>query len=285
MPKISLMTMVLGSLPATDVLATLARKGFDGVELPSTPFIERPGLVTSYQAVLEDTKLLVTCMDGSCNFVAATPADRRKGVDALLKAIEVAAQFKCPLVLAAGSHLSDGISPADGRGMIINGLQACMSTAREMQITLAIENFGVAPTLQCAASDCLEILDTVPGLAFVFDTGNFYFCQEDPLVNMKRLASKTRHVHVKDWIRSDTPDIADVAGAALGTGIIPNEQIVRWFAEDQKGARKASAPPLDSFSLEVGAPGDKLEAAKKDFDVLRRWLDVSKGRTVQEMPS
>ena len=282
MPKISLMTMVVGSRPSqeglsdADVLATLAKMGFDGVELPSTPFIERPGLITSCRAVLADTKLEVTCIDGSCNFVAATPAARRKGIDALLKAIEVAAQLKCPMVLAAGSHLSDGVSPADGRRMIIDGLEACMSTAREMRITLAIENFGVAPTLQCAASDCLVILDAVPGLAFVFDTGNFYFCQEDPLVNMKRLALKTRHVHVKDWVRSDTPDIADVAGAALGAGIIPNEQIVRWFAEERK---------LDSFSLEVGAPGDKLEAAKKDFDVLRRWLEVSKGTTVEEMPS
>jgi sugar phosphate isomerase/epimerase len=101
-------------------------------------------------------------------------------------------------------------------------------------------------------------------LAFIFDTGNFYFCREDPLQNMDALMSRTRHVHLKDWVKSDTPEIADVSGAALGTGLIPNEQIVRKFR---------SVNPAANLSLEVGAPGDKIKAVQQDLETVRRWLN------------
>jgi sugar phosphate isomerase/epimerase len=146
--------------------------------------------------------------------------------------------------------------------MTIDALNACMVTASEIGVTLAIEDFGVAPTLQCSAAHCLEILEAVPGLAFVFDTGNFYFCHEDPLENVKVLGAKTRHVHLKDWVKSATPEIADVSGALLGSGLIPNEALIRGFLE--RGA-------VESFSLEAGAPGDKLEATRRDLETFRRW--------------
>jgi sugar phosphate isomerase/epimerase len=267
--KISVMTMVFGDVLAkgtlTDVklLETLESWGFDGVELPSGLFRDRPELLNVYRSCLANSKLEVTCIDGGCNFIGIDRAARAKGVEALHAAIEVAVVLKCPLVLAAGSHLGDGVSPADGRRMIVEGLQTCLPAARETGVTLAIENFGVAPTLQCAAADCRAVLDAVSGLAFVFDTGNFYFCGEDPLKNLEVFRQRTRHVHLKDWVKSAKPEIADVAGAPLGTGLIPNEEIVR---------RLIAAGAVNSFSLEVGAPGDKLAAVRRDLDTVRRWL-------------
>jgi sugar phosphate isomerase/epimerase len=269
MTKVSVMTMVYGELlekgKLTDdeMLAKIEKMGFDGVELFADRILSQPGLLKTHISYLDNSKLKVTCMDAGCNFIAPDKKGRDAGVAAPRAAIDIAPSLGCPLILAAGSNISGDITPADGRKMIADGLNACIPEARELRVTIAIENFGVAPTLQCKAVDCLEILNAVPGLAFVFDTGNFYFCGEDPLNSFDALATKTIYVHLKDWVKSDKPDIADVAGAALGAGIIPNEKLLRKF--QQKGR-------VDSFSIELGAPGDRFEATRKDLETVRRWI-------------
>ncbi|MBN2311082.1 MAG: sugar phosphate isomerase/epimerase [Candidatus Hydrogenedentes bacterium] len=269
MPTISVMTFVFnraiadGQLTHLGMLAALDEAGFDGVELPSTPLLDDPQLRGQYASFLAGSRLCVACIDGMCNFVAADAAARQRGVDALRAAIDLAALFECPIVLAAGSRLADGIGPDDGRAMIADGLNACLPAARDAGVTLAIEDFGVAPTLQCSAADCLAVLDAAPGLAFVFDTGNFYFAGEDPLPNFELLAPRTCHVHFKDWMKSDTPQIADVSGAALGAGLIPNRALLGRFQADTA---------VDSLSLEVGAPGPILDAVVHDLATLRSWL-------------
>ncbi len=50
--------------------------------------------------------------------------------------------------------------------------------------------------------------------------------------------------------------------AALGGGFIPNEELVRRF-------RKAG---MHSFSIELGAPGDRLKAAEADLRTVQHWL-------------
>jgi len=268
-PKMSVMTMVLGGalkegrLTELGMLRELEEMGFDGVELSSSWLLEERERVDTYAAFLAGSRLEATCIDGGCNFVIRERAGREAEIDDLKSAIELAARLEAPIVLAAGSRLSGGITPEDGRTMIIEGLLECAPFARDAGITLAIENFGIAPTLQCAADHCLEVLDAVPGLAFVFDSGNFYFCGEDALEDLDRLEGYTRYVHLKDWVKSDAPTIADVEGAALGTGIIPNERIVRRVVE---------AGRVATLSLEVGAPGDILEAVRRDLATARGWL-------------
>ena len=287
-PGISVMTMRFsalleaGALKDTALLDALAGAGFDGIEAPSAHFRGRPQLLDDYQAYLADSSLAVTCIDGGCNFVAVDRAGRegravahRAGVQNLHWAIEVAATLEAPMVLAAGSRLVDGIAPADGRGMIIEGLHACLPSARAAGITLAIEDFGVAPALQCAAADCLEILEAVPDLAFIFDTGNFYFAGEDPLDAWAALSHKARYAHLKDWVKSDTPEIADVAGCPLGAGFIPNHALVRHFV---------ASGAMDTLSIEIGAPGDPLEAARRDLLTLRSWIETAKAGAAEGRP-
>ncbi|MDQ1257809.1 MAG: hypothetical protein QG656_2415 [Candidatus Hydrogenedentes bacterium] len=250
------------TLTDVQMLDALDNAGFDGVELPSTGFVGQPERIKEYRDYLKGSRLRVTCIDGMCNFVSRDPAVRAQGADALREAIDMAVSLDCPLVLAAGSRLSGDIAPSEGRQMTADGLNACMDEAKEAGVALGIEDFGIAPTLQCAARDCAAILDAAPGLVFVFDTGNFYFAGEDPLQNLAALGHRTRHVHFKDWVKSDTPQIADVSGALLGEGIIPNAELARRF----------KAQGVTSFSLECGGPGEILDVAKKDIETLRGWL-------------
>ncbi len=268
MPSICIMTMAFGRdlsegrITDHAMLRGLEEAGFDGVELWDARLAERPGLQDEYKAYLADSSLDVPCLDVGCNFISRDPSARQQAQDALCRGIDTAVSFNSPVVLAAGSVLSGDITPEEGRAMITDGLAACLPAAQEAGVTLAIENFGVAPTLQCKASHCQEILDGAPGLAFVFDTGNFYFCGEEPLDTMEALAPHTCHVHLKDWIRSDTPVLADVAGTPLGSGLIPNPEIINRFD---------ASHPVGWFSLEVTAPGEMMEAARHDLAAARSW--------------
>ncbi len=270
MPKISVMTFVFGGalskgeLTDRAMLEAVEAMGLNGVELPSSRLLEEPARLDEYKAYLKNSRLEVACIDGMCNFVSREPAARQKGIDDLRRSLDLAAQLSCPIVLAAGSRLSDDIAPAEGRSMIADGLNACMPAAKDAGITLSIEDFGVAPTLQCAAADCLEVMELAPGVAFVFDTGNFYFAGEDALDNFDVLAPRTCHVHFKDWIKSDQPAIADVAGCPLGVGLVRNEAVAERFL---------ATTGFDSVSLEVEAPGDKLEATRQDLETIRQWLE------------
>jgi len=267
MAKISIMTMVFGGhldqgqMTDTAMLAALEEMGYTAVEVP---FSQLENRIEDYKTALAQTGLKLDCIDGICNFISREPQQREAAVRTLDAAIEAAVQLGCPLVLAAGSNLAGDISPDEGRQMVIDGMHVCMTAANELGITLAIEDFGVAPRLQCCAADCLAVLDAVPGLKFVFDTGNFYFRQEDPLNNLPLFAERICHVHLKDWIKSDKPDIADVAGAALGTGFIPNADLV------EKLVRGGYA---GDFSVELGAPGDKMEGARRDVATVKGWLE------------
>jgi sugar phosphate isomerase/epimerase len=268
-PEISVMTFVFGGMMAngdlTDLgmLEALEAMGMDGVEVPADRLLEDDKRLREYKAYLANSRLTVNCIDSLCNFISEDAAVRQRGVDDLRASIELADSLKCPIVLAAGSRLSGDITPDDGRRMTADTLNACMPMAQDAGITVAIEDFGIAPTLQCAAADCAAVLDMAPGVAFVFDTGNFYFAGEDVADNFDLLAKRTCHVHFKDWIKSDTPAIADVDGCLLGEGLVPNKAILKRFLAETD---------VESYSLEVGVSGDTLEATKADLATVRMWM-------------
>ena len=269
MTKVSVMTLTLwemledGRLTDSVMLERIEEAGFDGVELSLERLMYKPRILGIYREYLSWSKLDVTCIDAISNLASPDPVKHREAVDTLRTGIEAAAELRCPLVLSAGSTLERGACPKESRKRIIEGLCACVDQAKAAGVTLAIEDFGVVPKLQCAAADCLEVLDGVPGLKFVFDTGNFYLAGEDPRDNFDRLAPRTTHVHLKDWARTDTPEFADVSCARLDSGLVPNEDLIHRFV----------AAGIDHFSIESGVSGDRLDAAIHDLRQVRTWLD------------
>ncbi|NIA14758.1 MAG: TIM barrel protein, partial [Nitrospiraceae bacterium] len=171
MAKISIMTMVFGGmlengeLSDVEMLRALETMGYDGVELTAGRIQQLPDGLAVYKAYLADSRLDAPCLDVGCNLVGEDAASRQAGIDALRAGIELAAELGCRVALGAGSRLSGSITPEGGRRMTADGLNACMEEAQAAGVTLAIEDFGVAPRLQCVAADCAAILDAVPGLS------------------------------------------------------------------------------------------------------------------------
>lgn len=252
-----------GALSDTDMLRALESMGMDGVELWAGDILESPARSRAYQVYLASSMLRVTCIDAIGNFATSDPQARQKNLDTIRRTVALAYTMNCPLVLTAGSRLEPGVTPEEGRKRIIDTLNEVAGHARQAGVTLMIEDFGIEPLLQCSAQDCLKVLDGVEHLAFTFDTGNFYFAGDDALANLETLWPYIKHVHFKDWVRSATPEIADVASCPVGAGLLPNQAILKRLVElGYKGA----------LSLETGGTDERMRAVQADLETLRGWL-------------
>lgn len=148
------------------------------------------------------------------------------------------------------------------RELLIEGFADAVEYARGSGVTIMIENQSLPTRADSRVDDLLYILNSVPGLYFVFDTGNFFCVKEDPIKAYGCLRDKTIHAHVKDWAYDlfggfTRPTLASFDGVAIGDGIVPNREIISLLAKDGfKG----------NLTLEINS-------SKINFNMLERSAD------------
>lgn len=136
-------------------------------------------------------------------------------------------------------------------------------------VKVAIENQSSLTRPDSRISDLLTILDSVPGLGFIFDTGNFFCIGEDVLEAFKFLSSKTVHIHCKDW-KSDPfggfvrENIPRFTGVTLGDGEIPLVEIISLFKNSGYNG---------NLVLEINSPYISLEMLDKSAEFLCNQLN------------
>jgi sugar phosphate isomerase/epimerase len=276
--SISIMTFVFapalseGKLTLEELTAGLKAIGFDGLEIFLSDLIADARTFRKYKSLLKSNDLKLACIDAICDFVSADATERRNAVEHLRVGIETAGELECSRVMLAGSMEKQGISLAEGRKMIADGIASQVDLARQAGVTLMVEDYGMARELMCRTADCLEVIELCGGperVKFTFDTGNFLFAGEDPEENIETFLPVIHHVHIKAWRAladrqpGDSGEFGGYIGCPIGEGVIPNEPLVR----------RIQASGYDGwFSLECGALLDPLAGAKRDYDWLTRWL-------------
>jgi sugar phosphate isomerase/epimerase len=250
----------------------LAALGVQGLEPFHTTFVKNPALIARYRRTLGDNGLCISAVDVLCDLVYSTPQERQQGRDDLRRGLEISAALGAQVAHVAGHRPKQGVRLTDGRKMIADGLKSEAEFATKHGLTLAIEDFGLAPTLLCKAADCLETLRFADGaVRFVFDVGNFEFAGEHADANLDALYEHICYVHFKDWRlakarRPGNADLGlDLVGCPLGEGIVP-------------GARVAEMLKARGYfgwvALETGALlDDPVSAIKRDLTALRRWME------------
>jgi sugar phosphate isomerase/epimerase len=211
-------------------------------------------------------------VDVICDLVYSTPQEKQQGRDELRRGLEISAALGAEVVHVAGHSPKQNVSLTDGRRMIADGLKREAEFAAKHGLTLAIEDFGLTPTLLCKAADCLETLKLSEGtVRFVFDTGNFELAGEHADANFDALYEHTCYVHFKDWRptkdrRPGKVELGlDLVGCPLGEGIVPNARIAKMLK-----ARGYSG----WVALEVASLlDDPVSTVKRDLTVLKRWME------------
>jgi sugar phosphate isomerase/epimerase len=101
--------------------------------------------------------------------------------------------------------------------------------------------FEDTPAIQFSlstADECEALLDRVPGLQLVFDTGNMLPGGDDPITFYERLKSRIAHIHLKDQryvnkgLADRTIDGRKMAACVWGEGIIPLADIQKRLWKD-----------------------------------------------------
>ena len=80
----------------------------------------------------------------------------------------------------------------------VDVLQPVVEYAKERGVTVGIEDAPHLDFPMCTAGELRFLLEAVPGLKLIYDTGNMCFCGEDPLSFYEGLFRYAVHGHAKD---------------------------------------------------------------------------------------
>ena len=193
------------------------------------------------------------------------------GVPYLRRALDLAAETECPVVMSDEGPLpTDWMTRDQGFDILCVSLEAVVRHAQKRGVTFAIELHNALT----ARPGCLVKLLQRFGpdeLGVNFDTGNSFLAGNDPVEYLRRVADRVVHVHLKDIPASQLPERGKVTGTrvgvAVGDGLVDVRGVLGVLAE---------AGYQGVLSVEC----DTLAQARTSHPVLQCWIkELSRPRT------
>lgn len=107
--------------------------------------------------------------------------------------------------------------------------------AKEKGLHVVVEDTPDLKLHFCMAKDVQEVLDAVPGLELVYDSGNMVLVGEDPAKYLDMFRDKIGYVHLKDMRRAPAdammPDFSQdgtpMTSAPTGTGLVDLKAVTK----------------------------------------------------------
>lgn len=209
-----------------ELIQILGESGADGVEAFANHFMGNDDLVKLYQKEMPNFGLKMPVMDVLANLACRDKKMRDQEYEKMRMGIDICDAMGSEIVHLAGCRLCEGVTPADGRKLIAEGMLHFIDDIEARGMTLAMENFNPSPRLICSASDCIDILNqTGNRVKFVFDTGNFEAVGEHAEDNFEQMFERICLFHFKDFIADDATN--SCKGAHFGQGRIKNREIAQ----------------------------------------------------------
>ncbi len=152
-----------------------------------------------------------------------------------LELVEKAAFMGARYVLAVPGFLQPEDDQAACLARMDESLRRLCAAADKRGLTVLMEDFDSDAAPYATAVQLRRFMDTVPGLACAFDTGNFLCAGEDVLCAFPLLEGHIQYVHLKD--RALTPRPGEegkrlstgqiLYSASVGGGAIPMDRCLR----------------------------------------------------------
>jgi sugar phosphate isomerase/epimerase len=156
------------------------------------------------------------------------------GVPALRRAIDLAVELNCPLVISDEGPLpTDWMSLEQGFDVLCLSLESVVAYAQKRQVKFALEMHNALTT----RPDYLRriLAQFGPGeLGLNFDTGNSFLAGNDPVEHARQVAQRVVHVHLKDipeWLLAERGRVTGArVGVAIGGGVVDLRGVVSALA-------------------------------------------------------
>jgi sugar phosphate isomerase/epimerase len=172
---------------------------------------------------VEDTGMVIPMMCASPDFTIPDAALRKKEVEHEIKAIEMSAALGAKYCRVLSGQRRKDITREEGMGYVVDSINACIPTAKELGITLIIENhykddFWTEPEFAQMMDVFVDLVSRIdsPYFGVNFDPSNAIAAGEEPLELLEKVKHRVLTMHASDrYLANGT--IEDLRRAEGGT--------------------------------------------------------------------
>ena len=223
-------------------IAALLRNGMDGIELRNVDGESvsdiRLDKARQIRRRLDDAGLITWSIGSPIGKIDLVGGDFTAHLDKLRHTVDIARVLGAGNIRMFSFYLPAGEEPARYRDAVMERLSRMARACEGSGVTLCHENEkGIYGDV---AARCLDIHESVPALAGIFDPANFIQCGQDTAEAWAMLKPHIKYMHIKDALADGT-----VVPAGRGVGNV--RRIVRDFRE-RGGAALTLEPHLRVFN-------------------------------------
>lgn len=212
--------------PFEELARELTGAGISGVEMDYGELVKQPRRLCA--------KLKKAGLPVSCVYVFFDWGNPGRGLD-YQRVVRLLARCRIDHMLVIPGFVEQGQSREECRARMAQTLEQCCQYAARYGITVGMEDFDDERATFARAEELQWYLEQVPDLSCTFDTGNFLYSGEDALEALPLLLGRVGYVHCKDRTfevkageePKQTTDGRNMYSAAVGSGVIPMEELVR----------------------------------------------------------
>ncbi|MCI5076617.1 sugar phosphate isomerase/epimerase family protein [Oricola sp.] len=188
-------------------------------------------------------------------------------LDRYREAIDLAAEWECPYVVAIPGPVSSLINPPKQWMLdwFVEGMKALLDHAKGTNVDLLLENvpFTYLPT----AKDMLDTADLIsPEVGINFDVCNSAYIKEDVAEAIRMLGSRIKNVHISD------SGFGEFKHDRLGTGIV--DPAPAFKALQEIGYEEMTVLEIITDATAPGADADGDIMASHDILVQHGWTSI-----------
>jgi len=281
-PKGFIKQLVAGQMSIYEWIELADGLRVDGLEFYNNfADVKDPANWPKIRRAVEDTGMVIPMMCASPDFTIPDAALRKKEVEHEIKAIEMSAALGAKYCRVLSGQRRKDITREEGMGYVVDSINACIPTAKDLGITLIIENhykddFWTEP--ECAQMmdvfvDLVSRIDS-PYFGVNFDPSNAIAAGEEPLELLEKVKHRVLTMHASDrYLANGTiEDLRRAEGGTAGYVSFFKHGVIGKGLNDYDAIFKTlKGVGFDSWiSIEDGVDG--MEQMHESADFLREKI-------------
>ena len=225
-PKGFIKQLVAGQMSIYEWIKLADELRVDGLEFYNNfADVKDPANWPKIRKAVEDTGMVIPMMCASPDFTIPDAALRKKEVEHEIKAIEMSAALGAKYCRVLSGQRRKDITREEGMGYVVDSINACIPTAKDLGITLIIENhykddFWTEPEFAQMMDVFVDLVSRIdsPYFGVNFDPSNAIAAGEEPLELLEKVKHKVLTMHASDrYLANGTiEDLRKAEGGSAG---------------------------------------------------------------------
>jgi sugar phosphate isomerase/epimerase len=281
-PKGFIKQLVAGQMSIYEWIKLADGLRVDGLEFYNNfADVKDPANWPKIRRAVEDTGMVIPMMCASPDFTIPDAALRKKEVEHEIKAIEMSAALGAKYCRVLSGQRRKDITREEGMGYVVDSINACIPAAKDLGITLIIENhykddFWTEPEFAQMMDVFVDLVSRIdsPYFGVNFDPSNAIAAGEEPLELLEKVKHKVLTMHASDrYLANGTiEDLRKAEGGSAGYVSFFKHGVIGKGLNDYDAIFKTLKDVgFDSWiSIEDGVDG--MEQMHESADFLREKI-------------